>query len=384
MKTMQEIINKNRVTLCLTCGKCSSVCPITRWESREYISPRLLVEKALYGEDDQIFNDLLFWSCTTCGHCTELCPSDVDFCGFIRDMRKLARKENLTGACTHGDAIQTWARIMTDPELKQNRIGWVNDDLKISDQSDTIYFTGCLPYYDIMFRDLGAESTQIAQSAIKILNKTGIEPCVMPNERCCGHDQIWEGDEKTFKALAELNIEQFKSIGAKRIITTCPECAYTLKYDYPKFIGDYGMEIMHITEYMADQVSKGTIDFVNDREEKTVTYQDPCRLGRNMGVYDAPRIVLRKLGYHTVEMKKNRSAGLCCGTSCWTSCGKTNKKIQTERLGNATETGAELLVTACIKCQVHFKCAQKDKMLEDKIGIKIHDLTILAAERLKS
>ena len=79
-----------------------------------------------------------------------MCPSIVDFCGFIRDMRSLARSENLTGACTHGNTIHTWAKMMTNPDMKQSRIDWLGNKLKTSDESDTIYFTGCLPYYDVL------------------------------------------------------------------------------------------------------------------------------------------------------------------------------------------------------------------------------------------
>ena len=87
MKTMAEIVSANQVRLCLTCGKCSAVCPITRWEKRAYTSPRLLVEKAVQESQEAVFHDLLFWSCLTCRQGSDLCLSQVDFCGFIREMR---------------------------------------------------------------------------------------------------------------------------------------------------------------------------------------------------------------------------------------------------------------------------------------------------------
>lgn len=220
MDQLRDAIDRNRAWYCMECGKCSAVCPITRWEGRSYTSPRILVEKAIEGRDDELLDDLLFWSCLTCKRCSELCPSDVHFSEFIRDARAVAREDGRQGECTHGEAIQTWGRMMAQPGLRQNRLGWLSDDLQVSDSSDTIYFAGCLPYYDALFADLGVEGVRIAQAAVKILNHLGIQPQVLADERCCGHDQLWEGDVATFRALADLNLELFKASGARRVVTT--------------------------------------------------------------------------------------------------------------------------------------------------------------------
>lgn len=383
VKAMAEIIGENRVMLCLTCGKCSAVCPVTRWETQEYTSPRLLVEKAVEGDRAAVFDDPLFWSCLTCRQCSDLCPSEVDFCGFIRDMRSLAGEENIRGTCTHGNTIQTWAGMMTHHDLHQNRLGWLGKDLEVGAESDTVYFTGCLPFYDVLFEDMGIDGLEIARAAVGIMNRAGIVPHVMADERCCGHDQIWEGDLETFRTLARLNLESFKATGAQRIVTTCPECAFTLKYDYARYVEDHGLEVLHISQLMSALIEQGRITFDNRPESRAVTFQDPCRLGRYLGVHDEPRSILKHAGYDLQEMKKAGPSALCCGTSCWTSCGRVNKNIQTERLVQARETGADLLVTACIKCQIHFKCAQKDRLLQDDIGIEIRDLTILVAESME-
>ncbi len=113
-----------------------------------------------------------------------------------------------------------------------------------------------------------------------------------------------------------------------------------------------------------------------------VTYQDPCRLGRHLGVYDAPRQAIADLGYELVEMRRHAESSLCCGTTCWTTCGQVSKNIQVERLKEASATGAELLVTACQKCQIHFKCAQNDPLLGEELSIQIRDLTTLIADKL--
>ena len=107
------------------------------------------------------------------------------------------------------------------------------------------------------------------------------------------------------------------------------------------------------------------------------TYQDACRLSRHLGVYEEPRALLHASGVELVEMERTRRSSLCCGTSCWTACGQVSKNIQVERLKEARATGAELLITTCIKCQI-----QQDHALEKDIDIPIRDLTTVLADCL--
>jgi Fe-S oxidoreductase len=382
MGNLQDIVNRNRAWYCLECGKCSAVCPITVWETRAYCSPRLLIEKALNRHSADIYEEPLFWSCLTCKRCSELCPSDVLFSEFIRDARGLARNDGRSGDCSHGEVIQTWGAMMTDPDLNQNRLEWLDRDLKVSDDSETLYFVGCLPYYAVQFKHLGIEGLEIARAAVSILNHLGIEPQVLSDERCCGHDQIWEGDMATFDALARLNLKRLRATKARQIITTCPECARTLGVDYPQRVGEHGMEVLHLSQFISRQPAASKIKWGSEIKNSPATYQDACRLGRHLGVYEEPRALLRASGLDLVEMGRTHRSSLCCGTSCWTACGKVSKNIQVERLKEAKATGAELLITSCIKCQIHFKCAQQDPTLENDIAIPIQDLTTVLADRL--
>ena len=375
MEAIQQIIKSTKAYYCLECGKCTAVCPISR---REYAySPRLTVERVLWGEGEELLTDALLWSCLTCQHCSTRCPSDVHYVEFIRDLRALARGAGEEGLCTHGEAIQTWMRMMTSPDLKQNRLEWLDEGLRTSTDSDTVYFVGCLPYYDVLFKKIGAQGVEIARSTVRVLNCLGIEPIVMENERCCGHDLLWEGDVANFRKLAELNIAMLRATGAKRIVTACPECYRTLSVDYPEYVGPLGMEVVHISQLLANwKLEVGSLKF------EKVTYHDPCRLGRFMGVYQEPRQIISALGLELVEMEHSGKNALCCGTSCWTNCGAINKQIQVDRLREAQATGAELLVTACPKCQIHFKCALDDARLGEEIGMEIRDLVTLVDEAL--
>lgn len=371
MESIDQAIRVNRAFLCLDCGKCTAVCPIA-WRDASF-SPRGLVEAARLAHGRVLLDDDRLWECLTCGRCIQVCPSGVSFLEFIRDVRTVARGAQRAGRCAHGGAIQTWMRMMADPALQQDRLGWLTDDLATADKSDTVYFVGCLPYYEVLFGRSGAQGVEIARSAVRVLNGLGIEPIVLADERCCGHDLLWEGEIDTFRRLAALNTELLQATGAKRVVTTCAECARTLRMDY-----QLGMEVVHLAQLVAQS------DWQPARSHReAVTYQDPCRLGRHLGVYEDPRRVIATLGYELVEMASNQGRALCCGTSAWTHCGATAKEIQVDRLEEATATGAKLLITACPKCQIHFRCAQDDPHLGDGVRIEIRDLATLVAEAME-
>ncbi len=147
-------------------------------------------------------------------------------------------------------------------------------------------------------------------------------------------------------------------------------------------VGELGLEVLHITELLAEDENLQKLFPKNDSELLSVTYQDPCRLGRFMGIYQQPRDMIENLGYELVEMGHNAHTSICCGTSCWTNCGQLNKKVQTDRLKEARSTGAEKLITSCVKCQIHYRCAQGDPVSGSEIQMDIQDLTTLIAERI--
>jgi Fe-S oxidoreductase len=117
--------------------------------------------------------------------------------------------------------------------------------------------------------------------------------------------------------------------------------------------------------------------------DSTVTFHDPCRLGRHMGIYDEPRALISAIpGLTFVEMPRSRERAICCGVGGWMNCTSFSKMIQANRLKEARAAGADVLVTACPKCEIHLKCALNDQALRDEVGIEIKDLVSLAASHL--
>ncbi len=313
--------------------------------------------------------------------CQQRCPSDIDYVLFTKLVRADASSDGQEAKCSHGGALQSLMKIMTAGELKQNRLEWITSDLKTSEKSEYLYFVGCLPYFDVFFSDIKANSLDSARSTLKILNFLGIEPQVLPNERCCGHDLLWMGDIENFKRLAKHNIDQIKKSGAKKIITSCPECLVSLKIDYPEFFGKMDYEVMHISELISNELTQNKTKL--NKVEKKITYQDPCRLGRFLGIYDPPRKVMCSVpGMELLEMPKSGKNAICCGTSSWVNCDIYSKMIQTNRLKEAKNTGAEVLITACPKCQIHFSCTQNAEGYPEELKLRVIDLTTLFAEAI--
>jgi len=384
-KTLEQAIHETGVLRCLECGKCTAICPIARYDGG--FSPRVTVGRALARHDEALLRDDRLWTCINCLQCSQVCPAGVDYSALTTAVRIEARRLGQAALCTHGEAIHVWMQMMTRPDLRQNRLGWLESNLKFqipnpqspipNALSPTLYFAGCAPHYDALFAPLGVAGTQVAQASVRILNALGIEPLVLADERCCGHDLLWEGDIDGFLKLAQLNAELIRASGAKRIVSSCPECVRALKIDYPAHGIRLNVEVVHLSELLTN-----TQSLIPNAKGRTVTFHDPCRLGRHLGIYDAPRKVLEGLGYKVVEMRHARRNALCCGTNGWTHCGAANKAIQVQRLREAKATGADVMVTACLKCQIHFKCALMDAKLKDEVGIEMVDLATLVAAQL--
>jgi heterodisulfide reductase subunit D len=369
-----EIIRLTRSYYCLDCGKCTGSCPVARVDAT--YSPRSTIESVLSGHPEELINDHHLWGCLTCGLCTIRCPSDVDYPAFVIAARIEARRAGVEGVYAHNAVMQQLMGIMGQP-VQQNRTAWLTEGLQVSVKGDDFYFVGCLPYFDVVFSDLGVVSTGTAQNTVRLLNALGIAPVISNNERCCGADLLLNGDEEGFRRLAQINVQVIAHSGAKRVIFVCPECYQAFRNDYPRYVGQLPFELVHLTELLAERVDE--LSFAEVTE--TVTYHDPCRLGRYLGIYDEPRAVIESIpGVRLVEMHKNRSNALCCGSAGWVNCGRCAKGIQTERLHQAQATGAERMITVCPKCRIHLSCALQDA--GDDISVTLEDLTGLLVRAL--
>lgn len=371
-------LTQKQIDYCMECGVCTGSCPISR--EVPGFSPRQIIKYAMLEPEGDVLDNPGVWACLGCSRCSDRCPVEIDFPELIRSLRVKARqRKNLPRESHHG-IFQTITDLQTR-EITQNRIAWAEESGRISRTGDYFYFTGCLPYFDVTFQYLEMSAIESAKSILKMLNRLGIEPVISNDERCCGHDAFWNGNQETFEALARRNMEVIEASGAKTVIFGCPEGYVTFRDCYPEYVGELPFEIIHVSEFLARELPEASIAFTPD-EGASVTYQDPCRLGRKAGIYEAPRALIGLVPGATLsEMPNNRENALCCGTSGWQACSNCSKTLQTRRLAEAAASGAATLITACDKCRIHLTCAGSG--LKEK-SVAVNDLYTWLAQRMIS
>jgi len=366
MSELDDIAKETNISMCLSCGRCTPACPLSSYEK---LSPRIFIEKYLTKDE---LDKLMIWECLTCSGCTVFCPSSVNFPEFMRALRTNYKSE-AEEKCAHAGILHSIMRLMAHHDFKQDRLRWITRDLETSEDGDTLFFVGCSPYYDVYFDKWSP--LEISRSAIKLMNHIDIKPVVLKNEVCCGHDLLWSGDEESFKKLVEKNKRSIEESGVKKIVFTCPEGYMTFKNYYNL---DKKIEVKHITELLLENIDK--IKFKETPQK--VSYHDSCRLGRFMGVYDAPRKLLEAIpGLELNELPHSKSTSVCCGTSTWMCCDWKSKVSQLNILYGAKKI-SDKLVTSCPKCRIHYNCTMDEK--EKNLIIEVEDIVITLANSIDS
>ncbi len=383
MITSNEL--KKRVSFCYQCGTCSGCCPVSYTQE---FSPRAIIYDLLNNPEPQEIlkkNNLL--ACLTCNYCLARCPQNVNFGEFIRQARTELFKKGFrveeTHECFVSNASNILAHFNVVPKFPEN---YLPSNVELATRGEVAYFPGCLAILGAYFDDIGMDFREIAKSTVLILDKLLDKPLVfLENAKCSGHDVLWQGDYDTFKKLAEYNVNLFKEAGVNLVICSCAEDYRTMAIDYKELFGELPFDVMHITQFLAQELEQGRLIF--DREyTKNVTYHDPCRLGRHMGEYDAPRKLLKameKVGVKFTEMERIRETSLCCGVSAFNYCNDFSKAIRFDRLKEA-ETTADCLVTTCSKCQIHFNCLLTEKRSSEieKINVEVKDIAVIIAKAM--
>ena len=376
MGDLRKLRKSSGAALCVECGKCSSMCPLARFG--EFSAARTMSmhdpAKEIHGYAEAVER------CLTCGSCEVRCPQGVRYTDYVRGLR-IEIPDECRRPRPHGNVFQSVGRLDRSDEGTA-RPSWLEDDLEIAEDGSLALFVGCLPVFDVVFQEeFGVQTLDSARSAIRLLNHLGVAPVLVGQEACCGHDLLWGGERSSFEALAKENIRHFRERGIKHLVTVCAECCRTWRLDYPEVDASYRPRIEHMAEYLAPRVEKRELGFAAG-QNGAVTYQDPCRLGRQLGVLEEPRQLLAAVpGTDLVEMDRSGMDALCCGTSGFVHCDAVSRQLQAERLRSAAETGADKLLTSCPKCLLHFNCAQTEDRMRERPGteIEVEDLTVFLA-----
>lgn len=351
--------------LCARCMKmCRHVCTthrVTRNDAdtpnyRAFIASQALSRGSFLPEEVPY----MYEKCANCGLCKEWCetpgmkagdPPGID----VGDLMLAARADIVNQGLAPQAAIETNCHIekegnpYAEPRAERfSALAQAIDDLP--DQAEMLYFIGC---------DTAYRQPEIALAAIKVLKAAHVDFTVLKaGEICCGEPQYLLGFREAAKETARYNSALIAKSGAKRIVYNCPSCLKTFKMDYPAWGAALpeGIELLHLTELLEQLLAEGKLTLFKEIDRKA-TYHDPCELGREQGIYDAPRAVIKAIpGLHFAELLRNRSKADCCGAGGALSVTNLPLVIEASKsaIHMAEDLSAGVLITACPTCKQSF------------------------------
>ncbi len=376
---------------CTECGRCREICP-THLTGKPLTPKGFTVDlrNVLYADADDLLDadsgrgdgtaearlaarkplvggwidPETVWACTTCRYCEHACPVGITYVDKITDLRRhlvLEKSEFPKEAQTAFNGMErqgnpwnlaasdrgAWAKDLPFPVLTMS-------EAKEAGGVEVLFWVGCAGSYE-------ERGKRVSQALARLLHEAGVTYAILGSEETCTGDAARRlGNEYLFQTLAQQNVETMNGYGVKRIVTNCPHCFNTLANEYPDFGGKY--EVMHGTELVAKLVAEGRITLTG-RVERTISFHDPCYLGRYNGVYDAPRDVLNAIpGLTLKELPRSRDAGLCCGAGggrMWLD-EKIGTRINQTRYAEIQENGTDAVGVSCPFCMVMLGNAQTE------------------------
>ena len=331
-----------------------------------------------------IIDQEALWACTTCGACVNQCPVDIEHIDHFVDMRR-----NQVMIATEFPSELNG--LFKNLETKGNpwgmnasgRMDWISEvdfDVRVfgMDGEDTIpddveylFWVGCAG----AFEDRAKRTTK---SVAELLTIAGVSFMVLgEGETCTGDPARRAGNEFLFQMQAMQNVEVLNEVKAGKIVVTCPHCLNTLKREYPQLGGNY--EVVHHTELLNDLVKAGRLTPVAPVDQ-TVTYHDPCYLGRHNNVYVPPRDLIAATGATTIEMERRGDKSFCCGAGgarMWME-EKIGTRVNQNRGDEAIGTGASKVAVACPFCSVMLNDAVTTRQSEGIAeGVEVVDVATL-------
>jgi heterodisulfide reductase subunit D len=372
-------LSYEEVAKCNRCGFCLPNCPVYRVEGTESASPRgrnAITRAVIEGRlplseatEGSIF------SCLGCGACTQVCLSGVATKDLIFRDRECQVGEGLYPKIADRVAafLEEEHNISDDDNAERGE--WrellkdLPEDAFEKDHAEVIFFVGCVASFFPM-------AQKIPANMARIMEKGGVDFTILGGEEwCCGFPLIGAGMPDKMKQLMDHNLEKVRAVGARAIVFTCPSCYHTWKHMYQP----ENVELYHASQMLARMIQEGRIRL--GEIKGTVTYHDPCDLGRNSGVFEEPREVIRAIpGLRFVELANNRQLSVCCGGggNVEMVTPELSGKIAQMKLNEIAATGADTVVSACQQCLRTIATRAR----RQKVDLKVKDLTELVADAM--
>ena len=305
----------------------------------------------------------------------EACPLFIEHVPKIVDLRRhLSMEASIVPDGISGAMLSIEQRGHPWTGTRFSRMDWCRDldirVLKPEEVTDTLLWVGCTAAMD-------ARAQKVARSLVRLLRTAKIDFAILgDDEKCTGDVARRTGNDYLFQVMAGANVETLNARSFSQIVSICPHCVNTLKNEYPSLGGKYS--VLHHTQLLAELMKKGLLPHLNSSEERTVTYHDPCYLGRYNDEFDAPRTLIAGTGATVVEMKRSARQSFCCGGGGGRSFAiePPEQRVNVIRAKQAQETSAPLVATACPFCLLMLEdgCKTVARQGEDKSAQQVRDI----------
>jgi heterodisulfide reductase subunit D len=383
---------RNLVYQCNRCGQCldfSTVgqapkCPafegglFESYAARgKFNIARALVDGVL--DYDQEIAERVF-GCNECRACAQDCFKYLDTTAMFTVLKEdLARlgliPENLNQGLHGPDGLDESHNVYRAPH--DERLSWLRDRSRVDQPAETAFFVGCTAAY---------ARQNMAIDTAGTLERLGVDHTLLSDEWCCGHPYMAAGELDRARQALEHSIAQYQDLGVRQVVFNCPGCLKTFKHDAPRVLErPLPFEPLHVLELVARLAEQGDIRFRPVDPKITVTYHDSCTLGRWLGIYDAPRTLLRHIpGVAVKEMPRHRETAYCCGAGGLIryDYDQIADRAGRERFREAESTGADVLMTSCPACLMQFQQTRNKLGRKPARRLRIMDITAMIWNQL--